>query len=194
MRGPGETGVVDRRRCRAAAPTGPYSVRPLARPRRFDKLAARGVGCLARSSRQARTRSRRKELSMTIIVAFAPQAEGRAALDKGIEIAGRRKERLLVVNAISGANQDDPSRADVIEIEAVEKRLADSGLDAAFKQFVRGKNAVTEIVELAESPDVSLVIVGLRKRSPVGKLIMGSVSRDILLSVRCPVLAVKAAS
>jgi nucleotide-binding universal stress UspA family protein len=58
---------------------------------------------------------------------------------------------------------------------------------------VRGKNAVTEIVDLAESPEVSLVIVGLRKRNPLGKLIMGSVSRDILLSVPCPVLAVKAA-
>jgi nucleotide-binding universal stress UspA family protein len=52
---------------------------------------------------------------------------------------------------------------------------------------------VTEIQELAESPEVSLVIVGLRKRNPLGKLILGSVSRDILLSVPCPVLAVKAA-
>ncbi|HWK82409.1 MAG TPA: universal stress protein [Caldimonas sp.] len=128
---------------------------------------------------------------MTIIVAFAPRPEGRAALEKGIEIARRRDEHLLVVNAISGSNQDDPSRADISEIEAVEERLAASGLAAEFKQFVRGKNAVTEILELAESPEVSLVIVGLRKRSPLGKLILGSVSRDILLSVPCPVLAVK---
>lgn len=130
---------------------------------------------------------------MTIIVAFAPRPEGRAALEKGIEIAGRRNEHLLVVNATSGRNQDDPSRADTTEVEAVEKRLATSGIAAEFKQFVRGKNAVTEILDLAESPEVSLVIIGLRKRSPVGKLIMGSVSRDILLSVPCPVLAVKAA-
>lgn len=131
---------------------------------------------------------------MTIIVAFAPRPEGRAALEKGIEIAARRKERLLVVNAISGGNQEDPSLADTTEAEAVEKRLTTSGLNAEFKQFVRGKSAVTEIVELAEAPDVTLVIVGLRKRSAVGKLILGSVSRDILLSVPCPVLAVKAAS
>ncbi len=130
---------------------------------------------------------------MTILVAFAPRPEGRAALEKGIEIAGRRNERLLVVNAISGDNQNDLSFADTTEVEAVEKRLKASGVTAEFKQFVRGKNAVAEILNLAESPEVSLVIVGLRKRSPVGKLIMGSVSRDILLSVPCPVLAVKAA-
>ncbi len=129
---------------------------------------------------------------MTILVAYAPRSEGRAALEKGIEIAARRGERLLVVNAISGGNQNDPSFADTSEAEAVEKRLAASGVTAEFKQFVRGKNAVDEILELSQSPEVSLVIVGLRKRNPVGKLIMGSVSRDILLSVPCPVLAVKA--
>jgi len=129
---------------------------------------------------------------MTIIVAYAPRPEGRAALDKGIEIAKRRKERLLVVNAMSGGNHDDPSFADAGDAEAVEKQVAAAGIAAEFKQFVRGKNAVSEIVELAGSPEVSLVIVGLRNRSPVGKLFLGSVSRDILLSVPCPVLAVKA--
>jgi nucleotide-binding universal stress UspA family protein len=128
---------------------------------------------------------------MTIIVAYAPRPEGRAALDKGIEMAGQNKERLLVVNAISGANQDDPSRADASEVEAVERRLAEAGVDGEFKRFVRGRNAVQEIVDLAESPDVTVVVVGLRQRSPIGKLILGSVSRDIILSVRCPVLAVK---
>jgi nucleotide-binding universal stress UspA family protein len=129
---------------------------------------------------------------MTIIVAYAPRPEGRAALDKGIEIASRRKERLLVVNAITGGNPKDPTFADADEVEAVEKRLASLGIEAEFKGFVRGSTAVEEIVALSEQADVTLVIVGLRKRSPVGKLILGSVSRDIILSVPCPVLAVKA--
>lgn len=130
---------------------------------------------------------------MTILVAYAPRPEGRAALEKGIEIANRRNERLLVVNAISGGNQNDPSLADAVDVSSVEKRLVAAGVEGTFKQFVRGKDAVAEIVELSDAPDVTLVIVGLRKRSPMGKLIMGSVSRDILLSVSCPVLAVKSA-
>ena len=129
---------------------------------------------------------------MTILVAYAPRPEGQAALDKGLEIAKRRQEHLVVVNASLGGKQEDPSMADVQDVERVEKVLAGSGLNAEFKQFVRGKSAVEEIEALVESLPVSLLIIGLRKRTAVGKLILGSVAQDILLSVSCPVLAVTA--
>jgi len=130
---------------------------------------------------------------MTILVAYAPRPEGQAALDKGIEIAKRRQERLLVVNASPGGSNEDASKADAQDVERVERLLMDIGVDAEFKQFVRGKSAVEEIEALVDSLPVSLLVIGLRKRSAVGKLIMGSVAQDILLSVPCPVLAVKAA-
>jgi nucleotide-binding universal stress UspA family protein len=129
---------------------------------------------------------------MTILVAYVPRPEGQAALDKGMEIAKRRNERLMVVNASPGGTKEDPSMVDVQEQERVEKLLRDAGLDAQFKQFVRGKSAVEEIDALVESLPASLLVIGLRKRSAVGKLIMGSVAQELLLSVSCPVLAVKA--
>ena len=129
---------------------------------------------------------------MTILVAYVPRPEGQAALDKGIEIAGRRKEALVVVNTSPGGSKDDPSMADVLDVERVEKLLSESGIDASFKQFVRGKSAIEEIEEMVDSLQVSLLIIGLRKRTPVGKLFLGSVAQEILLSVPCPVLAVKA--
>jgi len=129
---------------------------------------------------------------MTILVAYAPRPEGEAALQKGLEIAKRRDEHLIVVNASPGGTGEDSSKADVQDVERVEKILADSGASAEFKQFVRGKSALDEIEDLVESRSVSLLVIGLRQRSKVGKLIMGSVAQDILLSVPCPVLAVKA--
>jgi nucleotide-binding universal stress UspA family protein len=128
---------------------------------------------------------------MTILVAYVPRPEGQAALDKGIEIAQRRNERLVVVNASPGGNKEDPSFADVQDFERVQQMLTNTSLNAEFKQYVRGKNAVEEIQALVESLQVSVLIIGLRKRSPVGKLIMGSVAQELLLSVSCPVLAVK---
>ena len=129
---------------------------------------------------------------MTILVAYVPRPEGQTALDKGLEIAKRRQERLVVVNASPGGKQEDPSMADVQDVERVEQLLADSGINAEFKQFVRGKSAVAEIEEMIDSLQVSLLIIGLRKRTAVGKLILGSVAQELLLSVSCPVLAVKA--
>jgi nucleotide-binding universal stress UspA family protein len=129
---------------------------------------------------------------MTILVAYVPRPEGQAALDKGMEIAKRRNERLVVVNASPGGAKEDAAMADVPDVERVEKLLRESGHDAEFKQFVRGKNAVEEIEAMVDSLPARLLVIGLRKRSPVGKLIMGSVAQELLLSVSCPVLAVKA--
>lgn len=129
---------------------------------------------------------------MTILVAYVPRPEGQAALEKGMEIASRRKEHLVVVNASPGGAKEDPSMADVQDVERVEQLLARSGLDATFKQFVRGKSAIEEIEEMVDTLQVSLLVIGLRKRTPVGKLFLGSVAQEILLSVPCPVLAVKA--
>jgi len=129
---------------------------------------------------------------LTILVAYVPRPEGQAALDKGIEIATRRNEPLVVVNASPGGTKIDPSAIDVVDVERVERLLKNSGLNAELKQFVRGKSAIEEIESLVESLHVSVLVIGLRKRSPVGKLIMGSVAQEILLTVPCPILAVKA--
>ena len=129
---------------------------------------------------------------MTILVAYVPRPEGQAALDKGIEIATRNQEDLMVVNATPGGTKNEPSMADVQDVERVEKLLAGSGINATFKQFVRGKSAIEEIQDMVDLLPVSLVIIGLRKRSPVGKLLLGSVAQEILLTVSCPVMAVKA--
>ena len=129
---------------------------------------------------------------MTILVAYVPRPEGYAALDKGIEIAKRRGEQLVVVNASPGGAQEDPSMAGVTDVERVEKLLDNAGVQADFRQFVRGKSAVDEIEAMIDPLNVSLLIIGLRKRSPVGKLLLGSVAQELLLNVSCPVLAVKA--
>ena len=127
---------------------------------------------------------------MTILVAYVARPEGQAALDKGIDSATRRNAQVLVVNA--GAGGRDESIVDGYEGERVAERLTKLSIPAEFKHFVRGKSTIEEIEDLVAAMDVSVLIIGLRKRSPVGKLLLGSMAQDILLNVSCPVLAVKA--
>ena len=129
---------------------------------------------------------------MTILVAYVPRPEGRAAISKGIEMAKLMNERLLVINASAGTPVDDEAIATSNEVTAIEKELAASGIEAEFKQLIRGKTPVEELETLAESQQVSMLVIGLRKRTPIGKMFLGSVAQEILLSVSCPVLAVKA--
>ena len=129
---------------------------------------------------------------MTILIAYAPRPEGEAALEKGIEIAVRRNERLIVVNAAPGGVPEDPNIVSGYDLERLEQRLHELPIQAEFKVFVRGNDALEEIEKLVETQDVSLLVSGLRKRSAVGKLLLGSMAHDILMSVPCPVLAVKA--
>jgi len=57
---------------------------------------------------------------------------------------------------------------------------------------VRGRDAADEVLQAAEDARADLVVIGLRHRSPVGKLLLGSTAQRVLLDARCPVLAVKA--
>ncbi|MBV2164325.1 universal stress protein [Comamonas nitrativorans] len=129
---------------------------------------------------------------MTILVAYAPRPEGEAALEKGIETATRRNERLIVVNAAPGGPQEDRDIVPGHEAERLEQRLQALPVPAEFKMFVRGHDTLEEIQNLVHREQVSLLVIGLRRRSAVGKLLLGSLAHDILMSVPCPVLAVKA--
>ena len=129
---------------------------------------------------------------MTILVAYVARPEGQAALDKGIEIATRRNEALVVVNAGPGS-KDDTGVVDGYEGERLAERLTKLPVQAEFKQFVRGRSAVEEIEELVQQLQVSVLVIGLRRRTAVGKLLMGSTAQEILMTVSCPVLCVKAA-
>lgn len=129
---------------------------------------------------------------MTILVAYAPRPEGEAALEKGIEVATRRNERLIVVNAAPGGPQEDRDIVPGPDAERLEQRLQSLPVQAEFKMFVRGHDTLEEIQNLVHREQISLLVIGLRRRSAVGKLLLGSLAHDILMSVPCPVLAVKA--
>ena len=129
---------------------------------------------------------------MTILVGYVPSPEGEAALRAGIDEARRRGEKLLVVNTTRGDALVDPRFAQEPDLSHVREDLAALGVDFDIRQVVGARDAAEEIIDLAEQKDASLVVIGLRRRSAVGKLIMGSAAQQILLGVGCPVLAVKA--
>jgi nucleotide-binding universal stress UspA family protein len=131
---------------------------------------------------------------MKIVVGYIKSDEGRAALDRAIEEARLRSATLVVVHSLRGSERDEAEQIAAYrdEFAEVEQRLAASGVDHQLRELVRGKPAGEDLVALANEEDADLIVIGLRRRSPVGKLVLGSNAQDILLQANCPVLAVKA--
>ena len=130
---------------------------------------------------------------MTIVVGYVPTPEGDAALTAAIDEARRRSETLHVLNAARGDASGDPNFLDDDAVSALRRRLVDSGVGFEVQQLVRGRDAADEIVEAAERLGASLVVIGIRRRTPTGKLLFGSQAQRVLLDADRPVLAVKAA-
>jgi len=130
-----------------------------------------------------------------IVVGYVPKPEGNAALRLGAEEAKTRGASLVVVNSHRGGREFD--REDAVESEAqledVRAQLEDAGVEHEVRQLVRGLDPAEDLINVAEEVSADLIVIGLRRRSPVGKLILGSNAQRILLDAPCPVLAVKAA-
>lgn len=127
---------------------------------------------------------------MSIVVAYSPDDYGRAALDHGVAEATLRGTRLVVVNATRGDSLVDSHYAHEDEMQQVEERLRSAGLELAVRRDVV-PDIADAVLDVAREEAAILVIVGVRHRTPVGKMLLGSVAQRVILDAACPVLAVK---
>lgn len=130
----------------------------------------------------------------TVVVGYVPKPEGEAALDAGIREATLRNSKLVLVNSHRGGQEFDGAKSQRAEDDMVPVRskLEESGLEFEIRQLIRGFEPAEDLISIAETNDAELLVIGLRRRSPVGKLILGSNAQRVLLDAHCPVLAVKA--
>ncbi|HEY8339464.1 MAG TPA: universal stress protein [Egibacteraceae bacterium] len=131
---------------------------------------------------------------MKVVVGYIRSPEGRAALDAAVQEARLRDAELLVLHSMKGGTRDEERETleYAEELERVRQRLAAEGIRHEVRELVRGMSPAEDLVDVAREEGAGLIVIGLRRRSPVGKLVLGSNAQDILLNADCPVLAVKA--
>jgi nucleotide-binding universal stress UspA family protein len=133
---------------------------------------------------------------VAVVVGYVPTKEGRAALRRAAEEARLRQTRLIVINSNRGGRDFDADEARRFEreLQDVQSGLDTQGIDHEVRQLVRGNEPSEDLVAVAGEVSADLIVIGLRRRTPVGKLILGSNAQRILLDSPCAVLAVKADS
>jgi len=117
-----------------------------------------------------------------IVVGYSARAEGRAALQRALSEATLRGSSLLVVHTAPDA-----------ELSDFEEQLAAAGVPYRIQAARDSVDPADEVLKAAEASRAEFIVIGLRRRSPVGKLLLGSNAQRVLLDAGCPVLAVKAA-
>lgn len=116
---------------------------------------------------------------MSIMVAVTDSPEGQLALAAAVEEAALLNTDLVAVN-LTLSNLDTTSVPAGLALTVAERRGRDD------------RDPVDAVLdEIRDHPDVTRLIIGIKRRTPVGKALLGSVSQRLLLYAPVPVLAVK---
>lgn len=129
---------------------------------------------------------------MSLIVGYVPSSVGEAAVAAAISEAKLRDETLLIVNSSREGSLVDKNTASEEDLARVLETALKAGIEARVIESTYRDDLTEEFLGLADEHQVSLIVIGLRQRSQVGKFIMGSQAQRILLQAEHPVLAVKA--
>ncbi|GAA6527588.1 universal stress protein [Intrasporangium sp. DVR] len=128
---------------------------------------------------------------MTIVVGYIPTTQGEAAITAAITEAKAHGDSILVVNMSRDDKLVDPHRAASGQLSRVDAELTESGLSHEVRRVEEGTDPAQAILDLIAEVDARMLVIGIRHRSPVGKLLLGSTAQRLLLDAPCPVLAVK---
>ena len=126
-----------------------------------------------------------------VVVGYVAKPEGEAALVRAVEEARLRDLSLVIVSSQHEEANEEWVRKTEADLAAARERLDASGVAYEIRHTVAGVGAADDLVEIAEETQADLLVIGVRRRSPVGKLILGTQAQRILIDAPCPVLAVK---
>jgi nucleotide-binding universal stress UspA family protein len=112
---------------------------------------------------------------------------------RAIEEARLRSGTVLIVHSMRGGERDELEQVMNYRerFEELKGDLESSGVPHEIIEYARGNSPSEDILEVARERGAELIVIGIRRRSPVGKLVLGSNAQDVLLEADCPVLAVK---
>jgi nucleotide-binding universal stress UspA family protein len=125
---------------------------------------------------------------MNIVLGYVPSPPALAAVERATHYAQLEGAHVTVV---ATGDYADPVVADDRDVEALAEQLTAAGVEHDIRRPEDGLSAAESILAVAEEVSAELIVIGMRRRSPVGKLLTGSTAQAVILGADCPVLAVK---
>ena len=130
---------------------------------------------------------------MNILVAYDGTKEAREAAQEGARHAKAFNGRIILAYSMVGGPEIPRKEFEHAEkeLQTQEVGLKELGIDCESILSVRGLETGEDIVRIAEEKKAEEIIIGIQRRSKVGKLLFGSTAQYIILNAPCPVVTVK---
>jgi len=135
-----------------------------------------------------------------VTVALAHQASSAAkdlALREAVRQAFLRRTDLAVLHIVESLDLDVADAYRNGLTDDIEASLAELGTrDVSWKLHldVGDTDVAEKILELTDKVGAEVLVIGARRRSPVGKFFLGSVTQTLILEADVPVIVVKPVS
>jgi nucleotide-binding universal stress UspA family protein len=130
---------------------------------------------------------------MKIIVGYDGSDVGRRALLLAGDHAKAFAGKIYVLTSLVGGPQE--SLEDIQKAEAgleyAENLLKRDNIPCEVHLLIRGLTPGEDLVEFANETEADEIIVGIEKKSKVGKFIFGSNAQYVIIEAKCPVMTIK---
>jgi len=130
---------------------------------------------------------------MKILVGYDGSAPSKEALDlarKHAAVFGATVDVVTSMEGGAGQQQEEIEKAER-GLEWAKSLFADKKILCRSHLLIRGMSPGEDLVEFAKDSKVDEIIVGVKRRSKVGKLLLGSTAQYAILYAHCPVVTVK---
>lgn len=130
---------------------------------------------------------------MKILVGYDGSNSGKEALKLAKNHALALKGEVEVITSMQKGTEKDQEDMDQAKrgLEYAEALFKENNLPCKTHLLIRGLTAGEDLVEFAKENNIDEIVVGVKRRSKVGKLLMGSHAQYVILNAHCPVVTVK---
>ena len=98
----------------------------------------------------------------------------------------------VVTSMVTGTkNQQDEINAAESGLKWAKEVLGNRDIACEKHLLIRGVTAGEDLVMFARDNKIDEIIIGVKRRSRVGKLLLGSTSQYVILNAHCPVVTIK---
>jgi len=130
---------------------------------------------------------------MKILVGYDGTTTAKDALTLAKEHAKAFNAEVYVMNSLEGGEKTsmediEKAKSDLAYAEGFFK---DNNVPCETHLLIRGMEPGEDIVMFAKEHEIDEIVVGVRKRSKVGKFLLGSTAQYVILEAHCRVVTIK---